>query len=114
MNGATITLIVVIAVWLTIGVVCLLKGKLSGGLLALVAWPVSALGALVTLAIGISEALSGDESNVVWLFWPAAIMGLVAPIASLSMAIRLAEPDSWWAGRFYDPAKLARAEDRYR
>jgi hypothetical protein len=28
-------------------------------------------------------------------------------------AFRLARPDSWWARRFYEPAKLERARRRY-
>jgi hypothetical protein len=28
-------------------------------------------------------------------------------------AFRLAQPDSWWAWRFYGPRKLARAEARW-
>lgn len=28
-------------------------------------------------------------------------------------ALRLARPESWWARRFYEPRKLARAQARY-
>lgn len=28
-------------------------------------------------------------------------------------ALRLARPESWWAGHFYDPDKLARVQARY-
>ena len=46
-----------------------------------------------------------------WLLFVAGwlTIGLVWWIASL----RLARPDSWWARRFYEPEKLARAQRRY-
>lgn len=31
------------------------------------------------------------------------------PLVFVSSALGLAHPDSWWAGRFYSPVKLARA-----
>jgi hypothetical protein len=37
------------------------------------------------------------------------LIGLVWVVA----AFRLARPDSWWAQRFYDDAKLRRARERY-
>jgi hypothetical protein len=46
-----------------------------------------------------------------WLLFVAGwlALGLVWWIA----AFRLARPDSWWAHRFYDDDKLARARRRY-
>lgn len=46
-----------------------------------------------------------------WLLFVAGwlTIGVVWWIA----ALRLAQPNSWWARRFYGPEKLARAERRY-
>lgn len=46
-----------------------------------------------------------------WLLFVAGwlTIGLVWWIA----ALRLARPDSWWARRFYGPAKLERSRQRY-
>jgi hypothetical protein len=46
-----------------------------------------------------------------WLLFAAGwlTIGIVWWIAS----VRLARPESWWARRFYGPAKLARAQRRY-
>ena len=46
-----------------------------------------------------------------WLLFVAGwlTLGLVWWIA----ALRLARPGSWWARRFYDHGKLARAQSRY-
>ena len=35
-------------------------------------------------------------------------------IPALLASTRLGRADSWWARRYYDEEKLARAEDRYR
>ncbi len=46
-----------------------------------------------------------------WLFFAAGwvTLGMVWWIA----AFRLGRPASWWARRFYDEEKLARARERY-
>lgn len=46
-----------------------------------------------------------------WLLFAAGFLtvGIVWMIA----ALRLAQPGSWWARRFYGPDKLARSEKRY-
>ena len=44
---------------------------------------------------------------------PTGLIGLVISIVSLVGAIRLAKPSSYWAKRFYDETKLAKAEARF-
>ena len=44
---------------------------------------------------------------------PTGLIGLVVPVVSLVGAIRLARPSSFWAHRFYDDAKLAKATARF-
>ena len=44
---------------------------------------------------------------------PTGLIGLVISIVSLVGAIRLAKPSSYWAKRFYDEKKLAKAEARF-
>ena len=41
------------------------------------------------------------------------VLGLVFHPVWWVTAIRLAKPNSWWARRFYDERKLARAQARY-
>ena len=41
-----------------------------------------------------------------------ALLSVFLPIVPEAGAIRLARPDSWWAKRFYSPAKLQRAAER--
>jgi hypothetical protein len=44
---------------------------------------------------------------------PTGLIGLVIPIVSLVGSIRLAKPTSYWAKRFYDEKKSAKAAARY-
>ena len=44
---------------------------------------------------------------------PTGLIGLVIPIVSLVGSIRLAKPTSYWAKRFYDEKKTAKAEARF-
>jgi hypothetical protein len=45
------------------------------------------------------------------LMW--GVFGVYMWPVSLTGAIRLAKPDSWWARRYYDSTKLARSHERY-
>jgi Na+/proline symporter len=54
--------------------------------------------------------------TVTWLKGQRALLaaGLLAGgLVWWITAMRLARPDSWWADRFYDEAKLARSTQRY-
>jgi len=44
---------------------------------------------------------------------PTGLIGLVVSIVSLVGAIRLAKPTSYWARRFYNQQKMAKAEARF-
>ncbi|HYQ79544.1 MAG TPA: hypothetical protein VEP91_10600 [Solirubrobacterales bacterium] len=70
-----------------------------------IAYGIAIWGVLIVAPATIT-ALKGQ-----WLLFVAGwlTLGLVWWIA----ALRLARPGSWWARRFYDPGKLARAEARY-
>ena len=47
-------------------------------------------------------------------FWLGLIsMGIGGMFLTVPGATRLAKPDSWWALRFYDSDKLARAQRRF-
>jgi hypothetical protein len=47
-------------------------------------------------------------------FWLGLVsMGIGGMFLTVPGATRLAKPDSWWALRFYDSAKLARARTRF-
>jgi signal peptidase I len=61
-----------------------------------------ALSLALSLALGAVTALKGKWGMLVFglIFWPAWVFG----------AIRLARPNSYWARRFYDEEKRARAE----
>jgi hypothetical protein len=69
--------------------------------------PTVIVSVLIALALSAVAVLKGK------LF--LGIAGMLFPLASLVGAIRLAEPDSWWARRRYPPgsAKLARANERH-
>jgi hypothetical protein len=45
------------------------------------------------------------------LGWTTFVIG--GPFVNGVGLCRLAKPDSWWARRFYGPAKLAKASHRY-
>lgn len=46
-----------------------------------------------------------------WLFF--ALGFVFGGLLWVIVAFRLARPDSWWARRFYEAQKLARARERY-
>jgi hypothetical protein len=61
---------------------------------------------LLGLVFSIFAALKGK--------WFLAILGVVVPLVSLVAMIRLAKPESRWAKRRYDDAKLARSRERFK
>jgi hypothetical protein len=67
------------------------------------------VGLVVSHAIGLALAIvCALKGKLMW-----AVVGVyVSPVALIG-AWRLAKPGSWWAGRRYDEAKLARARERY-
>ena len=70
----------------------------AGGFLIVAYHALSVVCAVICLAKG--KLVLGV---VGFLLWPVALVG----------ALRLAEPNSLWARRFYDPDKLARSRERY-
>jgi signal peptidase I len=44
--------------------------------------------------------------------WESLAVGLIGVLVWIVAAVRLARPESWWAGRFYGDAKLERARAR--
>lgn len=47
-------------------------------------------------------------------YWMGVIALLIGgPLVAIFGTSRLAKPDSWWAQRFYDEAKSARARERF-
>lgn len=65
----------------------------------------------VTVAIAVLYSTLAILKGKRWL----GLFGLFVPLIALVGAIRLAEPHSPWARRFYKPGsrKLARAQERY-
>jgi signal peptidase I len=74
----------------------LLAGPVATGLLAAYT--------AVVLAAGVATALKGK--------WATLVVGLVAGIAWLVGAVRLAKPRSWWARRYYGERAMRRARAR--
>ena len=71
----------------------------AGGALIVAYHGVSVVSAVICLGKGkLTTGVVG------FLLWPVGLVG----------AIRLAEPDSFWARRFYEPDKLQRSRERYR
>ncbi len=66
-------------------------------------------GLVISHAIGLGLAVvCALKGKLMW-----AVVGVyVSPVALIG-AWRLAKPGSWWAGRRYDAAKLARSRSRY-
>lgn len=77
------------------------------------------------LAVSLEQALYGGFLFLILLLVPATVTLLKGQRALFVIgllffgavwtvaAFRLARPDSWWAHRFYDDHKLARARRRY-
>lgn len=65
--------------------------------------------ALFLLLLVIPGAVTLLKGQVLLFVAGVFTLALVWTVASF----RLAKPDSWWARRFYDEAKLARARRRY-
>jgi hypothetical protein len=45
--------------------------------------------------------------------WSLAFLGCFIPFVSLTGAVRLAKPNSYWAVRWYGDSKIAEAEQRF-
>lgn len=68
------------------------------------------------LVVGILIVFVGIPAGITWskgqraaFFLGFLVLGMIWVVA----ACRLARPSSWWARRFYGPAKLRRAEERF-
>jgi hypothetical protein len=66
------------------------------------------LGVLI-VTIGIPAGITWSKGQRAAFFLGFLLLGMIWVVA----ACRLARPTSWWARRFYGPAKLRRAEERY-
>jgi hypothetical protein len=66
-------------------------------------------GTIVTAAIVLAFVLAAAAKGRVFL----AVLGMFIPMIAMYGAIRLARPQSAWARRRYDGAKLERAKQRY-
>ena len=64
---------------------------------------------LLIVVVGIPAGITLSKGHRGAFFLGFLVVGMVWVIA----ACRLARPTSWWARRFYDPAKLRRAEERF-
>jgi hypothetical protein len=86
-----------------------------GGLVLMGFAPFSADEGVLTIVLSVLLALAVSTIAVLKGKLFLGIAGMLFPLLSLIGAIRLAEPDSWWAQRRYpaDGSKLARATERY-
>ena len=111
------------AIWLVPPIICLDKGKRGLGVWGLVApFAASVVGFGVGAAIWFSSDNVQDNGwDELGAFLGALIIGVgvwtlivaAAVIAAIVGAIRLARPDSGWARRRYDEAKMAEARARF-
>lgn len=75
--------------------------------------------AVLLLPVIMLALLLGNEGEFAeeaprWLVGITILTPVAAMVGILLIpALRLAKPASWWAGRFYDDEKLARAADRF-
>ncbi len=75
--------------------------------------------AVLLLPVIMLALLLGNEGEFAeeapgWLIGITILTPVAALVGILLIpALRLAKPASWWAGRFYDDEKLARAADRF-
>ena len=75
-----------------------------------------AVGLIPVALLGLLLVNEGEyaENSPDWLLAVTALTPLVALYAALIFtALRLAKPASWWARRFYDEEKVARATERF-
>ncbi len=69
---------------------------------------------LIMLALLFGNEGEFAEEAPGWLIGITILTPVAALVGILLIpALRLAKPASWWAGRFYDDEKLARAADRF-
>lgn len=65
--------------------------------------------AILVVVIGIPAGITWAKGQRVAFFLGFLFLGMIWMVA----ALRLANPSSWWARRFYGPKKMQRAINRF-